>query len=77
MNVPADAARAPGGPTQHTTGTGEAWIDLTIDRIDDSNPPGVSSRMSTAAACTSRASPSARSRARATAGSTPPSIANS
>src|SRR4029079_15298480 len=60
IKVPADAAREPGGPTQHTTGPGEAWIDFTIDRIDDSNPPGVSSPMSTAAACASTASPSAR-----------------
>src|SRR5204863_8315809 len=27
MKVTADAARDPGGPTQHTTGTGDAWID--------------------------------------------------
>ena len=75
MKVPADAARDPGGPTQHTTGTGEAWIVLMIERIDDSNPPGVSSRTSTAAACASRASPNPRSTARATAGSMPPSMA--
>jgi hypothetical protein len=75
MKVPADAARDPGGPTQHTTGTGEAWIDLTIECIDDSNPPGVSRRTSTAAACASVASPIARSTARATAASMPPSIA--
>src|SRR5947207_734018 len=37
MNVPADAARAPGGPVQHTTGTLDLWIALMIRRIEESN----------------------------------------
>jgi len=50
MNAPAEAAREPDGPTQHTTGTGDASSVLMILRIDESSPPGVSMRTSTAAA---------------------------
>jgi hypothetical protein len=49
MKVPAEAARAPEGPVQHSTGTFEAWMALTMVRIDESSPPGVSMRIATAA----------------------------
>src|SRR6184192_4019781 len=49
MNVPADAARAPDGPTQQTTGTGDRRTALVIARIEESSPPGVSRRTRTAA----------------------------
>ncbi len=49
MKVPAEAARAPDGPVQHRTGTFEFWIALTMVRIDESSPPGVSMRITTAA----------------------------
>ncbi len=47
MNVPAEAARAPAGPTHTTTGTSEARIASMISFIAVSSPPGVS-RTSTA-----------------------------
>jgi hypothetical protein len=55
MNAPADAARDPDGPTQQITGTRDRWIALMMERIDESSPPGVSMRTSTAAAWWSRA----------------------
>jgi hypothetical protein len=42
MNVPADAARAPGGETKQITGTSVARIDWMMSRIEESRPPGVS-----------------------------------
>ena len=48
MNVPAEAACAPGGPTQTMTGTAERSIRPTIDFIAPISPPGVSMRSSTA-----------------------------
>jgi len=53
---PADAARAPLGPTQTTTGTGEARIALFIARVESSSPPGVSSSTTRAAASVRSAS---------------------
>ena len=50
MIAPADAARAPLGPTQQTTGTLGFEIALMIERIEESRPPGVSIRIRTAAA---------------------------
>jgi len=44
MKVPALAARAPLGPTQTATGTGEARMSLMMARIEVSRPPGVSTR---------------------------------
>src|SRR6266536_1077658 len=40
-NVPADAARAPEGPVQHSTGSGEPSLSPTILRTDTSRPPAV------------------------------------
>ena len=48
--TPAEPARAPGGPTQKTTGTladSSAW---TTSRVVESNPPGVSRRTTNASA---------------------------
>ena len=59
MNVPAEAARLPGGATYTTTGTSETRMRLTISRMAVSSPPGVSSTITTA----SRFSRSARSMA--------------
>jgi hypothetical protein len=50
MKAPADAARAPVGDTYTITGTGEFSMSRTIERIDRSSPPGVSSWMTRAAA---------------------------
>lgn len=50
MNVPADAARAPAGPTHTATGTLEARIPSMISFIALSNPPGVFSSSTTSAA---------------------------
>ena len=44
MNVPAEAACAPSGATNTTTGTGEARIASTIFLVGSMRPPGVSSR---------------------------------
>ncbi len=49
MNVPALAARLPPGPTHTITGTGALSSVLTISRVDSSEPPGVSSWITTAA----------------------------
>ena len=48
MNVPADTASAPGGPTQVMTGTSERSMRPTISFIAPISPPGVSMRSSTA-----------------------------
>jgi hypothetical protein len=48
--VPADAARAPLGATYTITGTGDAIISLMMSRVDETSPPGVSSRITSAAA---------------------------
>ncbi len=48
--VPALAARAPAGPTQTMTGTSADSSDWTMSRVASSEPPGVSSSMTTAAA---------------------------
>ena len=47
VKKPAEAALAPDGPTQATTGTSESRIFLRIVSIDTTMPPGVSSRIST------------------------------
>ena len=57
-NTPAEPARAPGGPTQTSTGTGEARKALTMSRVDSRAPPGVST--------TTRSAPRPRFRARST-----------
>ena len=48
--VPALAARLPAGPTQTMTGTSAASCAWTMSRVASSEPPGVSSSMTTAAA---------------------------
>ena len=47
MRNPAEAARAPEGPTNTATGTGELSMASMICRIDVSRPPGVSSLSTT------------------------------
>ncbi len=47
MKVPAEAACAPAGPTQTTTGTSLPRIFRTISRVASSAPPGVSRVMTT------------------------------
>ena len=47
MRKPAEAARAPEGPTNTTTGVLQFNILSMILRIDTSNPPGVSRRRMT------------------------------
>ena len=64
MKVPADAACAPGGETYTTTGTGDAKMDVTIFRVDDSSPPGVSISTTTTAAPSRSAFSRLRSRNR-------------
>ena len=61
-NVPALAARAPAGPTQTITGTSAESSACTISRVASSEPPGVSSSMTTAAApsFTARSMPARR-----------------
>jgi hypothetical protein len=61
-NIPADAALAPDGPVQHSTGVRAARIALTIVRMAESSPPGVSIRSSTASSPRSSAAamPSSR-----------------
>ena len=51
MIAPAEAARAPLGPAQQTTGT-LVVVDMAvmIERMEESRPPGVSIRIRTAAA---------------------------
>jgi hypothetical protein len=61
-NVPALAARLPDGPTHTSTGTSAASSAWTMSRVASSEPPGVSSSMTTASAPsdTARVMPSAR-----------------
>ena len=74
MKVPADAARAPAGPTNTATGTSESRIPSTISRVDSSRPPGVSSWMTTSDAPLPRASSIPRAMRSAVRGSILPSI---
>ncbi|SPD75805.1 hypothetical protein PITCH_A760015 [uncultured Desulfobacterium sp.] len=48
--TPAEAAPAPLGDTYTITGTGELRISLTIVRMEDPSPPGVSRRITAMAA---------------------------
>ena len=50
MMKPADAARAPEGPTKTTTGVRAAIIRDTIVRVDSRSPPGVRSTSTTTVA---------------------------
>ncbi len=50
INTPAEAALAPPGDTYTITGTSLAVILLTIDLMEVSSPPGVSSSMTRASA---------------------------
>jgi hypothetical protein len=54
-NAPADAARAPVGPTQTATGIGAERIFWDIPRIEVTRPPGVSRPITTRAALSFRA----------------------
>ena len=56
MKVPALAAWAPDGATQTATGSGASRSVPTMSRVASSEPPGVSSSMTTAAAPASAAS---------------------
>jgi hypothetical protein len=47
---PADAARAPDGPTKTTTGAREEMIRETMVRVDSSSPPGVRRTTTTSSA---------------------------
>ena len=60
--VPALAARLPAGPTHTITGTSAASSAWTMSRVASSEPPGVSSSMTTASApcAAARAMPSLR-----------------
>ena len=62
MKTPALPARAPEGPTQTSTGTREARKARTMARVDSSEPPGVSTRTSSAPwpASSARSTQSAR-----------------
>src|SRR5205085_5749684 len=51
MYIPADAARAPEGETNTTTGTFAAIVRWMMSRIEVSRPPGVSMVMISAVAC--------------------------
>jgi hypothetical protein len=44
MMKPAEAARAPEGPTKTATGVRQLSMRSTICRIEESSPPGVSRR---------------------------------
>ena len=48
---PAEAARAPEGPVQTITGTGQRKMCSTISRVASIKPPGVLRRISNASAC--------------------------
>jgi len=61
MKKPADAARAPGGLTKTTTGTGEVVMAVVMSRVVSTSPPGVSNSITTNTASRSTASASARS----------------
>jgi len=60
MKNPAEAARAPPGVTKTTTGTAEVVMALVMSRVVSTNPPGVSSSITTSTA--SRAAASSRTR---------------
>jgi hypothetical protein len=62
MNAPADAARAPAGPTQITMGMGEFKIAVTMSLVDSNSPPGVSRRITKSDAPSRCASVMTRSR---------------
>ena len=49
ITAPAESALEPGGETYTITGTSAARKRLTIPRIDDASPPGVSRTRTTAA----------------------------
>jgi hypothetical protein len=51
MKVPAEAAQAPRGATYTTTGTRALRIAWMMSLVEESSPPGVSSSMSRASAC--------------------------
>ena len=68
MKTPAEAARAPVGATYTTTGTSAFMMLCTIERIERSRPPGVSSRTTSASARTARARSMAVSRRRTVTG---------
>ena len=68
MNTPAEAARAPVGATYTTTGTSEARMLCTIERIDRSRPPGVLSWRISACAPSARARSIAEESSRAVIG---------
>ena len=76
MNVPADAARAPGGDTYTTTGNGEANMSSTISRVDSRSPPGVLSWTISISAPVSCASSIALEKCFASSGVIAPSIAS-
>jgi hypothetical protein len=65
---PAEAARAPGGATYTTTGTGLPRISFTKVRVDSIKPPGVSSTISRHSACRSAAVANARRTTRTVTG---------
>ena len=77
MKTPAEAARAPVGATYTTTGTSELRISCTIDRMERSSPPGVSSWMTRATACSLRARSSALVTMRTVTGLITPSTVTS
>ncbi len=60
ITKPAEAARAPEGPTKATIGVRQLSILSTIWRIDVSRPPGVSRRRTSRGACCSSACSMAR-----------------
>src|SRR3989442_10517744 len=72
MMAPADAARAPVGPTQQITGTFDPAMACTMPRIEDDRPPGVSILIKTEEACSVFAVLMPRSTYRALSGSTVP-----
>ncbi len=51
MKKPADAARAPAGPTKTITGTFDVISFSTMERVESSSPPGVVISMTTASEC--------------------------
>ena len=50
MNVPAEAAQAPRGETNTTTGISAFKISVTMSLVVDTRPPGVSSSITSATA---------------------------
>ena len=50
MRNPADAARAPLGPTNTTTGTRDSMIAVLMSRVEFTSPPGVRSTRTTTSA---------------------------